>query len=252
MEQSIGVAHTETELEQKGLVEFKDDVTTEQNISTKTLNAEELHEAEVWGLTHEEEKRYLFLKENKAKIFYKGLRLNPINILGLNARNDKERVHLAKLSAKVENQKIAQELAWNSAFHKATIELNKGTPVVRDFDTRKANPLEKRPYELIEGDTLNFFIKKEDSIKTVLYPLIDSILKIRNGRLNLYLVDGDEMSTQLWANQNSLPIKLVTENQITITYGDLEYKNLKLKSQTTPLLLLSRGNASQVIKMGAF
>jgi len=106
---------TENALSKAGLTEFQDEVVEEKEIE---LTAGQNHQAKVWNLTEAEEKRYLQLMQSRSGIYYQGLHMSPIDILGLNARNDAERAHFAELAAKQEAQKVAQNIAWNNAFYK--------------------------------------------------------------------------------------------------------------------------------------
>src|SRR3990167_10026718 len=49
---------------------FKDDITSDQNAEKLKLTSAEKHQALVWGLSNDEEKRYLFLMQNQSGYFY--------------------------------------------------------------------------------------------------------------------------------------------------------------------------------------
>ena len=103
-------------LAKAGVTDFQDEVVDDQEIK---LTDAQNHEAKVWNLSEAEEKRYIQLMQSRSALYYKGLRMSPIDILGLNARNDAERAHFAELAAKQEAQKVAQNIAWNNAFYTA-------------------------------------------------------------------------------------------------------------------------------------
>jgi hypothetical protein len=106
-------------LNRAGLSVNENDITDDQDLNTLQLSKEQLHEAKVWNISPEEEKRYIMLMQNRSKFYYEGLRQTPIDILGLNARNETERNHFAELAADQEAQKVAKNIAWNNAFHNA-------------------------------------------------------------------------------------------------------------------------------------
>ncbi len=239
----------EDALSKAGLVEFQDEVVDEKEIElTDTQN----HEAKVWNLTEAEEKRYLQLMQSRSGVYYQGLRMSPIDILGLNARNDMERAHFAELAAKQEAQKVAQNIAWNNAFYEAYNEIFKDTPVISDFDPTPFSPYSYQPIQLQQGETLFLFIKPDDAVKTIIMQLVDTITHTPNTTLHLLFIDMDNDAIQLWANRQQLPLSLVTSQKITLSQGNQQYEALTLKKKHTPLLLISHGKSSQVVDLGRF
>ncbi|WP_115704631.1 TIGR03759 family integrating conjugative element protein [Legionella sainthelensi] len=232
-----------------GLAEFHDEVTDDKDLQ---LNESQKLEAKSWGLSEIEEKRYLQLMQSRSGIYYKDLHMTPVDILGLNARNDTERAHFAEVAAKQEAQKVAQNIAWNNAFYKAYNQLFQDIPVVGNFDPSPYSPYAHHPIQLKEGETLYFFIRPDDSVTTILLLLIDAINRTPNTRLNLLFLDMNDSAIQLWANRHQLPINLVTNQQITLNPGSQQYEGLNLSKKQTPLLLLTNGKMSQVIDLGRF
>ncbi|GAN26143.1 MULTISPECIES: TIGR03759 family integrating conjugative element protein [Legionella] len=236
-------------LTKAGLAEFHDEVIADKDFQ---LNDLQKQEAKAWGLSEAEEKRYLQLMQSRSSIYYKDLRMTPVDILGLNARNDVERAHFAELAALQEAQKVAQNIAWNNAFYKAYNQLFKDVPVVGDFDPSPYSPYAHQPIQLKESETLYFFIRPDDAVTTILLQLVDAISRTPNTKLNLLLLDMDNNAIQLWANRHQIPIYLVTNQQITLNPGNQQYEGLKLDRKQTPLLLLAKGKTSQVVDLGRF
>lgn len=236
-------------LAQTGLQDFHDEVIDNHYVQ---LNDTQRLDAKVWGLTEQEESRYLQLMQSRSAIYYKDLRMTPVDVLGLNARTDNERRHFAELAARQEAQKVAQNIAWNNAFYQAYNELFKDVPVIGNFDPSPYSPYAHQPLSLLEGEQLYFFIRPDDAVTTVLLQLIDAINRTQNTRLHLLFLDMDSDAIQLWANRHQIPISLVTSQQITLSAGEQQYAALSLDKKQTPLLLLSRGKASQVIDLGRF
>ncbi|MCC5791779.1 MAG: TIGR03759 family integrating conjugative element protein [Legionellaceae bacterium] len=240
---------TEDALSKAGLAEFQDEVVDDQEIK---LTDAQNHEAKVWNLSEAEEKRYIQLMQSRSGLYYKGLRMSPIDILGLNARNDTERAHFAEKAAKQEAQKVAQNIAWNNAFYEAYNKLFKDTPVIGDFDPTPFSPYAHQPIELQHGETLFLFIKPDDAVKTILMQLVDAITRTPNTSLHLLLIDMDNDAIQLWANRQQIPLSLVTSQQITLSQGNQQYEGLTLQTKHTPLLLVSRGKSTQLVDLGRF
>ncbi|PJE14676.1 TIGR03759 family integrating conjugative element protein [Legionella sp.] len=239
-------------LARTGLTVNDDDLTSEQDLKKIQLDEKQLHEAKVWDLTVEEEKRYVFLMQNRSKIYYRGLRQTPLDILGINARNEAERNHFAELAAAQEAQKVSKNIAWNNAFYKAYNKLFANVPVVGDFDPAPYSPYAQQPIQLAQDDVLYLFLKPDEAVKTILLILTEAIEKTPNTRLHLMLLDSDDLSIQLWANKNQIPQTMVNRGRITLNHGDLNYQSLKVDKKTTPLLLLSKNGSSSVVDLGRF
>ena len=238
-------------LAEQGLDYFEDDVLESQSLKDRALSAKELHQAQIWGLTEDEEKRYLALMENKSGLYYEGLHLTPVDILGLNARTVAERAHFAELSAHFEAQKVAQNLAYNSAFHKAYNEIFKNTPVVgRNFDPSPYSPLAHKPVALRARDELYLFVKQTDPVKSIITSLSEAIGQTVDTRLHLMITDASNEDIQLFAHRMGLPHELVLSGRISLNSGRMQYEGLSIENKKTPLLLLARNRASQIVDLG--
>ncbi|KTC66354.1 bile acid beta-glucosidase (plasmid) [Legionella adelaidensis] len=243
------IQNEDNALAKAGLIEFHDEVVEEKNIK---LSEEQVYQAKVWGLTEDEERRYLQLLQSQSGLYYKNLRLTPVDILGLNARTDSEREHFAEIAAHQEAQKVAQNIAWNNAFYQAYNHIFQDVPVVGNFDPSPYSPYAHQPISLEEGDSLYFFIKENDTVRTILLQLIDAITTTQNAKLHLLFIEMNDEAIQLWANRNQIPQSLVINHQIILAPGLQQFEALKLHSKKTPLLLLARGNTSQIVDLGRF
>lgn len=251
--QRINTLATQDEtLVKTGLAQNDDDQTLDQDIKNVKLTEQQLHEASVWNLTSDEEKRYVLLMQNRSGIYYHGLRQTPLDILGINARTETERNHFAALAAKQEAQKVSKNIAWNNAFYKAYNKLFENVPVVGDFDPKPYSPYAHKPLHLEPGETLYFFTNPEEAVKSVLLLLIEAIDTTPNTHLNILLLNSDDLSIQLWANQHQIPQFLVNSGRISLNHGDLNYQALAMHQKSTPLLLLAKNGASSVVDLGRF
>jgi len=240
---------TDNALAKAGVTDIEDEVIDDNEFELTDIQQ---HHAKVWQLTSAEEKRYIQLMQSRSSTYYQGLRMTPLDILGLNARNDIERQHFAELAAKQEAQKVAQNIAWNNAFYQAYNQLFQDVPVVGDFDPSPYSPYAHQPIQLKPGERLYLFIRSEDAVKTILMQLIDAINRSTDTQLNILFLNMDAGEIQLWANRQQLPLNLVNSRQITLHDGKQQYDALTLKNKQSPLLLLSNGRASQVVDMGRF
>ncbi len=233
-----------------GLSVNEDDVFSDQDDNKLTLNEAQLHEARVWGLSADEEKRYVHLMQNRSGLYYKGLHQTPLDVLGINARNEEERNQWATRAAAQEAQKVSKNIAWNNAFHVAYNNLFNDVPVIGDFDKSPYAPSNYRPITLNSGDILYLFVTPEHAIKTVLMILMDALAATPTARLHVMLLDADDETIQLWANQNQLPREWVNAGRISLNHGELHLNALKLEKKSTPLLLLTREGVSSVVDLG--
>jgi integrating conjugative element protein (TIGR03759 family) len=239
-------------LAKTGIMQNDDDITANQSLNNLQLTEQQLHESAVWELTQDEEKRYVLLMQNRSNIYYRGLRQTPLDILGINARTEDERNHFAELAAKQEAQKVSKNIAWNNAFYKAYNKLFANMPVVGDFDPKPFSPYAHKPVQLNQGETLYFFIKPDDAVKSVLMLLIEAVDTTPNTHLNIMLLDSNEVSIQRWANQHQIPQVLVNNGQVTLNKGDLNYQSLTIPKKETPLLLLASHGKSNIVDLGRF
>jgi len=246
-------ALTDKTLARTGLTVNEDDVVASQDANTLKLTETQLHDAEVWGLSLDEEKRYVFLMQNRSSVYYRGRHLTPVDILGINARSEMERTHFAELAARQEAQMVSKNIAWNNAFHKAYNELFEGIPVVGEaFDASLYAPAAYKPVILHAGDNLYFFVKPADTVTTVLLALIDAIGTTADTSLHLMLLGTDDLDIQQWANQNQIPRNLVTNGRIVLHHGEQHFEALTVNKKATPLLLLSAKGATHVVDLGRF
>lgn len=235
-----------------GLTHNVDDIISSQDINHMKLTEQQIHEADVWGLTADEEKRYVLLMQNRSGLYYRELRQTPLDILGLNARSETERNHFAEIAAMQEAQKVSKNIAWNNAFYKAYNKLFENVPVIGDFDPKPFSPYAHKPLLLNQNDTLYFFVKPDEAVQSIVMLLLDAIEITPNTQLHIMLINTDELSIQLWANQHQIPQSLVNTGKITLNHGDLNFHSLNLAQKSTPLLLLSKNGTSTIVDLGRF
>lgn len=237
-----------------GIQKNIDDITEDQNIDNVRLSDKDKHVALVWELRDDEMKRYKFLMDNKSGIYYEGLRLTPLDVLGINARDAKERERFAELSAKFEAQKVAKNLAWNNAHFKAYQKVVAGLPVIQNFDSSKYSPHAYRPIQLKNGQQLHFYFKKDNAVKTLVSPLIKAIEESQNTILVLGCIDCTHLDMQLWANNHQIPKGMVDEGRVRLDLGRIQYDALSLpqKEQKTPLLISVMNNHANLVDLGSF
>jgi integrating conjugative element protein (TIGR03759 family) len=239
-------------LAQTGISQNIDDISSDQDIHDVQLSTVQIHETKVWGLTADEEKRYVLLMQNKSAIYYDGLRQTPIDILGINARTQQERDHFAELSALFEAQKVSKNIAWNNAFYVAYNKLFKDVPVVGKTDLSRYSPRQYRPISLEPNDNLYFFIKPTDAVKIILLSLSEALKSTASTHLHIMLLNTNDIGIQTWASRHQIPKEMVTSGQVSLNHGELNFNALQGVNKKIPLLLLARNNTSTVVDLGRF
>lgn len=236
-----------------GIEKNLDDITDDQELDKVELSETDKHTALVWELTDTEMKRYKLLMENKSGIYYEGLRLTPLDILGINARTRQERDRFANLSARFEAQKVAKNLAWNNAHFRAYQKVVEGLPVIQHFDASKYGPQAYRPIVLKDSQQLYFYIKKDDPVTTLVQPLVKAIEESQNTLLVLNCIDCQSVDMQLWANNHNIPKGLVDEGRVRLDLGRIQYDAITLpkKEKKTPLLISVLANHANLVDLGS-
>ena len=137
---------------------FEDDITSDQDIDKVTLTLEQKHQAFVWGLTEEQERRYVLLMQNRSGVYYQKSQLTPVEILGINASTNNERHAYAVLDAKQEFERTGKLLAFNAAYYQAATQLKEQLhlPMIRSFDATQFSPYSYQPTTLEPQDQLMF------------------------------------------------------------------------------------------------
>lgn len=235
---------------------FNDDITSDQDAAKVKLTPVQKHEALVWGLSNREEKRYLFLMENKSGWYFKNTTLTPVEILGINARTDEERAQYAAIAAHQEFEKIAKVLSYNAAYSKAALALKDklNLPVIRKFDYSKYSPYNYQPIDLQKNDKLMLFIKKDENVKPIVSYLMAEIEHNHSVSLNIYFLDSKITKNNIvdWAQGQNIPPAMVNHKFITLNFDNGQYAEIKAEHKKTPLLILIRDGQSKIIDTGRF
>lgn len=251
---------------------FKDAVLPGQADKIK-LSAADLQQAASWGLSVSEEQRYLAIMSNHGAQYYNAETLetpagrmmvssnySPVDVLGINAPNDADRQKYASDSADNEFQRLAKFLAYNAAYHKASVSLKDrlNLPILKPFDTAKFSPYNYQPVSLQAHDELMLFVHVDDAVKPIMASLMASIAKDPSVRLNVYFVakNGSTVSSsdiQAWArHQNLLPV-MVDRQEITLNIDTGKYAALgSTNDHKLPVLVLVRDGQSRFVDVGRF
>ncbi|EHA9328511.1 TIGR03759 family integrating conjugative element protein [Salmonella enterica subsp. enterica serovar Poona] len=168
--------------------------------------------AQEWGLTAEEWQRYETLKKGRRGVLSPGL--DPLTMLGIEARSDEERRHFAELTVKQEFQRVEAELAFQREMNNAWMRVYPGVLPVQDLRSEVSNARQA------------LFVKDNcPACDRKLTQLMKS-----NRPLDIYLVSsgGKDEAVRSWAKKHNIPAEKVKSRQVTLNHDNgmwLKYGN---------------------------
>ncbi len=186
-----------------------------QTVNTSLQALEQLQSkgnAQEWGLTTEEWQRYEALKAGRRGVLSPGL--DPLTMLGIEARTDEERRHFAELTVKQEFQRVEAELAFQREVNSAWGRVYPGVLPVQDLRSEVSNARQA------------LFVK--DSCSACERKLVQ--LMKSNRPLDIYLVDsgGKDEAVRSWAKKYNISAEKVKSRQVTLNHDNgmwLKYGN---------------------------
>ncbi|OZU68340.1 TIGR03759 family integrating conjugative element protein [Salmonella enterica subsp. enterica serovar Agoueve] len=179
----------------------------------QTLEQQQMtRSAQEWGLTAEEWQRYETLKKGRRGVLSPGL--DPLTMLGIEARSDEERRHFAELTVKQEFQRVEAELAFQREVNSAWMRVYPGVLPVQDLRSEVSNARQA------------LFVKDNcPACDRKLTQLMKS-----NRPLDIYLVSsgGKDEAVRSWAKKHNIPAEKVKSRQVTLNHDNgmwLKYGN---------------------------
>ncbi|EEC1173264.1 TIGR03759 family integrating conjugative element protein [Salmonella enterica subsp. houtenae serovar 44:z36,[z38]:-] len=183
------------------------------NTSLQALEQRQMAKsAQEWGLTAEEWQRYETLKKGRRGVLSPGL--DPLTMLGIEARSDEERRHFAELAVKQEFQRVEAELSFQREVNSAWVRVYPGVLPVQALRSEVSNARQA------------LFVKDNcPACDRKLTQLMKS-----NQPLDIYLVDsgGKDEAVRNWAKKHNIPAEKVKSRQITLNHDSgmwLKYGN---------------------------
>lgn len=183
------------------------------NTALQALEQQQITQrAKEWGLTTEEWQRYETLKKGRRGVLSPGL--DPLTMLGIEARSDEERRHFAELAVKQEFQRVEAELAFQREVNSAWMRVYPGVLPVQDLRSEVSSARQA----LFVKDNCPACDRK-----------LAQLMKL-NRPLDIYLVDsgGKDEAVRVWAKKHNIPAEKVKSREITLNHDSgmwLKYGN---------------------------
>ena len=180
---------------------------TSSSSQVSTTTQELQQQAGQWGLSEEDYRRYRTLMEGPRGIQSPGL--DPLTVLGIEARTDAERRVLAEKWVKAEYERTEKELAFQREVNAAWKRLYPGVmPVSLGNSAGIARDTGRR---------LALFVRSKDC--STCDARLAAVLS--SGRqVDIYLVDsqGNDEKLRQWAREHSIPADRVRSRHITLNH----------------------------------
>ncbi len=157
-----------------------------------------------WGLTADDWKRFEELQQGPRK--YWSPNLDPLTMLGVEARSENERQRFAELQAKMEAQRAERELNYQIAYSQAFERLFPGLLPINPTLAAASKPGESRIALFVEANCKAC----DDKAKR---------LQADNKAFDIYFVgSGKDDEIRTWAKNVGIKPELVQSRQITLNH----------------------------------
>lgn len=206
---------------------------TSELVDSNIRNTERTRSAEdkaaEWGLDSEEWKRYEQLMDGPRGIYSPGL--DPVAVLGIEARSDQERLHFARIQAKMETQRMQKELLYQRAYDEAVGSLVQGQQVVNLTPDKPMFSSSEAGLSAASGSgRLALFVSSDCD------PCVSKAQALQQSMtpFDIYLVGslGDDSLVRNWAREAGIDPEKVRSRQITINHDEGRWANLREGSGT--------------------
>jgi integrating conjugative element protein (TIGR03759 family) len=201
-------------------------------VDSQIRNTEQARTAEEkaaeWGLNADEWKLYQQLMDGPRGIYSPGL--DPVSVLGIESRTDEERMHFARIQARMETQRMQKELLYQRAYDEAVGAVVQGQQVV---NLKPEKPMfsstEARLPASGGSGRLALFVSEdcEPCVKKA------KALQRSNTPFDLYVVgsEGDDSKVRSWARNAGIEPDKVRSRQITLNHDEGRWADLQDSSE---------------------
>lgn len=180
-------------------------------------DATQRSQAEAWGLTDQEWSRYQELKERPRGTW--SPELDPITMLGIEARSENERRHYAELLVEQQRKRVERELAFQKAYDAAWQRLHPEESRVNFFALGRSQTTQS----LLSTDTAG---PSRYNVVVALEDCSDCDAEVQRllgqgALMDIWVVDsdGNDDAIRQWATKVGIPADRVRQGQITLNHG---------------------------------
>lgn len=215
-----------------------------QAIETTKVQSEHAHKR--WNVTPKEYARYQELMKG-VRGSISPANISPIEVLGIHARTDAERMKYARIWANIMDKDTKQVLAFNKAYSQAWVE--KGSPDMVDMSKLDLGVSTKKT-ESVTGRELIFVTKLEDGCKPCnakLESMLQSLVIDKSLGVDIYFADSTGKSKSVirqWASTHNIDTKLLKSGRLTLNHGADVVAKLKLSPTNLPATFEKKSNGS--------
>lgn len=188
----------------------------EQKVGQSRLNENRWSE---WGLTEQDWTRYEELKNGPQGVWSPNL--DPLTMLGIEARSESERTRYAELLARKEFERNEKILAFQLAYDQAFTRLY---PNILPFRVDENGQVSVAP----TSSNRIIYFTRSDCGKKCSDDLKKLFAHAGNNPVDIYLVDSEQSDEKIrkWAMDNQIDVAKVRSRQITLNHD----KGLWLKN----------------------
>lgn len=190
-------------------------------LSQSTVNDSDEKLARLWDLSIDEYREYQLIMQGPRGNWTPNL--DPITVLGINAKSEAERTEFAEKLAKLERARVTRELAFEMAYQKAQQKLFGHIPL---YETAEATVAQWAGLgEASKAKTVNVFINAPcDTCKAVSTRILKSGVKV-----NFYFVGFTGEAIKQWAVDLGITGQMITSKQATLNFDGGRSNTLSIK-----------------------
>ena len=190
-------------------------------LSQSTVNDSDEKLARLWDLSIDEYREYQLIMQGPRGNWTPNL--DPITVLGINAKSEAERTEFAEKLAKLERARVSRELAFEMAYQKAQQKLFGHIPL---YETAEAKVAQWAGLgEASKAKTVNVFINTPcDTCKAVSTRILKSGVKV-----NFYFVGFTGEAIKQWAVDLGITGQMITSKQATLNFDGGRSNTLSIK-----------------------
>ena len=225
------------------------------SVESIPLTRSELARARMSNLSETEWRRYQSLLQGPRGLWTPNL--DPVWMLGIDARSDAERRKYAEMAARQERARVERELAFQRAYDEAWIRLYGKEPIIDAKKVRAMragaaasnvsfSPVAPAPAALQPGDRVMFFTRIDEcSACDAEWRRLSSKLKADSDlAVDVYFIgtdDKDDDVIRRWAADRAVPSALTRGRRVTLNRDGQVLTRMGVTRPALPMLMIRRG-----------